>query len=138
MGQARGNKKVKSKYWVAVIVSVAQLCLTLCDPVDCSPPGSSIHGISQAKILEWVAISFSRGSSRPRDQTQASCIGRQIVYHRATWEALKIRAAYYIHTFSQTANQKLIYVLMLKDFSDVIKVPNQLTNKRKLCSPVLI
>ena len=40
---------------------VVQLCLTLCDPVDCSPPGSSVHGILQARILEWVAISFSRG-----------------------------------------------------------------------------
>ena len=46
---------------------VAQLCLTLCDPMDCSLPGSSIHGIFQARILEWVAISFSRGSSQPRD-----------------------------------------------------------------------
>ena len=54
---------------------VAQSCLTLCDPVDCSPPGSSIHGILQARILEWVTISFSRGSSRPRDQTQVSRIG---------------------------------------------------------------
>ena len=45
-------------------------CLTLCDPMDCSPPGSSIHGIFQARILEWVAISFSRGSSQPRDRTQ--------------------------------------------------------------------
>ena len=53
---------------------VAQSCPTLCDPVDCSPPGSSVHGILQARILEWVAISFSRGSSRPRDQTQVSCI----------------------------------------------------------------
>ena len=53
---------------------VAQLCPILCDPVDCSPPGSSVHGILQARILEWVAISFSRGSSRPRDQTQVSCI----------------------------------------------------------------
>ena len=53
---------------------VAQSCLTLCDPVDCSLPGSSIHGILQARILEWVAISFSRGSSRPRDWTQVSCI----------------------------------------------------------------
>ena len=44
----------------------------LCDPVDCSPPGSSIHGIPQARILEWVAISFSRGSSQPRDRTQVS------------------------------------------------------------------
>ena len=49
---------------------VAQSCLTLCDPVDCSPPGSSIHEILQARILEWVAISFSRGSSQPRDRTQ--------------------------------------------------------------------
>ena len=49
--------------------SVAQSCPTLYDPMDCSPPGSSVHGILQARILEWVAISFSRGSSRPRDQT---------------------------------------------------------------------
>ena len=54
--------------------SVAQSRLTLCDPVDCSPPGSSIHWILQARVLEWVAISFSRGSSQPRDQTQVSCI----------------------------------------------------------------
>ena len=45
-------------------------CLALCDPMDCSPPGSSAHGIFQARILEWIAIRFSRGSSRPRDQTQ--------------------------------------------------------------------
>ena len=44
---------------------VAQLCPTLCDPVNCSPPGFSVHGILQAKILEWVAIPFSRGSSIP-------------------------------------------------------------------------
>ena len=48
---------------VKMKVLVAQLCLTLCDLMDCSPPGSSVHGISQAKILEWVAISISRGSS---------------------------------------------------------------------------
>ena len=46
---------------------VAQSCPTLCDPMDCSPEGSSVHGVLQARILEWVAISFSRGSSRPRD-----------------------------------------------------------------------
>ena len=45
---------------------VAQLCLTLCDPMDCSLPGSSVHGIFQARVLEWAAISFSRGSSQPR------------------------------------------------------------------------
>ena len=47
----------------------AQSCLPFCDCVDCSPPGSSIHGVSQARVLEWVAISFSRGSCPPRDQT---------------------------------------------------------------------
>ena len=54
--------------------SVAQWCLTLCNPLDCSPPGSSVYGILQARILEWVAISFFRGSSWPRDQTPISCI----------------------------------------------------------------
>ena len=69
--------------------SVTQSCLTLWDPMDCSPPGSSVHGILQAGILEWVAISSSRGSSQPRDQIHVSCIsciGRQLLYHWATWE----------------------------------------------------
>ena len=66
---------------------VAKPCQTLCNPMVCSPPGSSVHGISQARILEWVTISFSRGSSRPRDWTCISCIGKQILYHWATWEA---------------------------------------------------
>ena len=55
--------KVKMK------VLVAQLCPTVCNPMHCSPRGSSVHGILQARILEWVAVPFSRGSSRPRDQT---------------------------------------------------------------------
>ena len=59
---------------------VTQSCPTLGDPVDCSQPGSSVQGILQARILEWVAISFSRGSSRPRDRTHVSCIGRWILY----------------------------------------------------------
>ena len=67
-------------------VLVTQLCLTLCDPMDCSPLGSSVHGISQAKILEWVAISFSRGSSWPRDWTQVSCIAGGLFTVRATSE----------------------------------------------------
>jgi len=53
---------------------IAQSCLTPCGPMDWSPPGFSVHGISQAKILEWVAIPFSRGSSQPRDRAQVSCI----------------------------------------------------------------
>ena len=55
-------------------VSVSQSGLTPCDPVDCSPPGSSVHGIFQARILGWVAISFSRGASQPRNWTCISCV----------------------------------------------------------------
>ena len=68
---------------------VAQSCPTLCDPVDCSLPGSSVHGIFQARILEWVAISFSRGSSRPRDRTLVSCTAGRRFTVWATREALK-------------------------------------------------
>ena len=49
------------------VYSVTHSCLTLCDPMDCSPPGSSVHGILQARTLEWVAVPFSRASSQPRD-----------------------------------------------------------------------
>ena len=56
------------------VCSVTQSCLTLCDPVEYSPPGFSVHGIFQARILEWVAISFSRGSSWPRDWTRISWV----------------------------------------------------------------
>ena len=67
--------------------SVTKSSLTLCDPMDYSPPGSSDHGILQARILEWVAISFSRGSSRPKDWTPVSSISRQVLYHWPTREA---------------------------------------------------
>ena len=60
------------------------LCPALCDSMGCSPPGSFIHGVFQAKILEWIAISYSRGSSQNRDRTHVSyisCMGRQVLYH---------------------------------------------------------
>ena len=76
---------------------VAQSCPTLCDPVDCSLPGSSVHGILQARILEWVAISFSRGSSRPRN-TQVSCIADRGFILWATREALPELAQTPVHT----------------------------------------
>ena len=59
---------------VCVCVLITQSCLTLWHPMDCSPPDSSVHGILQARILEWVAIPFSRRSSWPRNRTQVSCI----------------------------------------------------------------
>ena len=68
---------------VCVCAPSFRSCLKLWDPMDCSPQSSSVHGISQASILEWVAISFPRESFGPRDQT---CIGRWILYRWATWE----------------------------------------------------
>ena len=59
---------------VCVCAQLLQLCLTLCDSTDCSPPGPSVHGILQARILEWVAMFSSRGSCQPRDQTHILCI----------------------------------------------------------------
>ena len=76
--------EIRAQYYVPV-----QSWAALSDPMDCSLPGSSIHGILQARILEWVAISFSRRSSPPRDRTCISRIGRLILYHLATWEALQ-------------------------------------------------
>ena len=82
------NWNIQYFYWNLNLLSLftisAQSCLTLCDPMDCSLPGSSLHGILQARILEWVAISFSKGSSHTRDRTCVSCIpciGRRILYH---------------------------------------------------------
>ena len=73
-----------------VCAKLLQSCLTLCDPMDCSLPGSSVHEVLQARILEWVAISYSRGSSWSRQQTHISCIscnGQRFLYHLATREA---------------------------------------------------
>ena len=72
--------------WKAKVL-VTQLCLTLCDPLDYSPPGSSAHGILQASILEWVAIHFSSGSSWPRDWNQVSCIAGEFFIAWATRES---------------------------------------------------
>ena len=71
-------------------VQLLQSCSMFCDPMDCSSPGSSIHRVLQARILEWAALPSSRASSPPRDRTgvsSISCIGRQILYHWATGEA---------------------------------------------------
>ena len=75
---------------------VTQLCLTLYDPMDCSLPGSSVYGILQTRISEWVAIPFSRGSSQPRDKIQVSCIASRLFTITATrvaqvtWSCLTI------------------------------------------------
>ena len=60
--------------WFCCHCLVSKSCATLCNPMDCSPPGSSVHGISQGRILEWTVNSFSRGSSQFKDRTRVSCI----------------------------------------------------------------
>ena len=86
------DKKVKAQQ-ITHQVLVIQLCPTLCNPIDCSPPGSSVHGIFQARILEWVVMPFSRVSSWPRGQTQVSCIVRRFFTIWATREAQITHAA---------------------------------------------
>ena len=85
-----GNWQPRTRQKPCVCVFSCSVTFDSFDSMDCSPPGSVVSGILQARVLEWVAISFSRGSSQPRDQTRVSCvscIGRQILYHWATWEA---------------------------------------------------
>ena len=90
------------KEYLSVYISLRACVLShirlFCDPIDCSPPGPSVHGILQARILEWVAISFSGGSSRPRDRTQVSCTGRRILYH---WD--KPISLFYCHKKAASA-----------------------------------
>ena len=100
-------------------VLVAQSCLTLCDPMDYSPPGSSVHGILQARILEWVAISFSRGSSQPRDQTGISCIVDSFFTIWTTGEAFKItimRKIWFPYEISTSREWKREHFLFEKSY----------------------
>ena len=85
---------------------VTQWCPTLCDPVDCSPPVSSVHEILQARILEWVATSFFRASSWPKDQTQVSCIASGFFTIWATREAPQ-PSSFFLNTHFQKLNPLL-------------------------------
>ena len=79
----------RARKWGCCWCLVAKSCPTLCNLMGCSLPGSSVHGILQARILKWIAFSFSSVSSWPRDRTHISYIGRQILYHCAIREARK-------------------------------------------------
>ena len=109
---SRRSSQPRDRTWVSRIVGrlftiwatrEAQSCPTLCDPLDGNPPGSSVHGISQARILGRVAISFSRVSSWSRGWIfifYMSCLGRQILYHCSTWEAqLYMKRSLDVHLF---------------------------------------
>ena len=90
----------------SVKMLVAQSCPTLCGPVDCSLPSSSVHGILQERILEWVAISFSRGSSQSRDRNQVFCIAGRfftIWATRKAYNAVKVYSTQYVSKLENSA-----------------------------------
>ena len=114
-------------HWKVKVKSLSRVWL--CDPVDCSPPGSSIHGILQARILEWVAISFSRGSSPPRDWTQVSCTAGTRFNLWATREApvyMCIDLCIDTHIYKRTK----IYITTPKEKKPIL-LYNNLKNKVK-------
>ena len=96
-----------------VKVFVAQLCPALCNSMDCSPPGSSVHGTLQARILEWVAFPFSRGSSQPRNRTQASRIASRFftcLSHQGSYTSITSPTVNIPHTsFGITHETTLTY-----------------------------
>ena len=99
-----------------IVILVAQSCLTLCDPVDCSLPGSSVRGIFEARILEWVAIPFSRGSSQPRNQTQISHTAGRLFYclsYQGPITCLRDASYDYFETIQEGEGYKTLTTLFL-------------------------
>ena len=129
---------------------VTQSCPTLCDPMDCSLPGSSLHGILQARVLEWVAISFSRGSSQPRDRSQVSCIpGVSIFYFHGCnhhlqwfWSQKKIKSDT-VSTVSPSISHKvmgadaMIFVFWMLSFKTTFSLSSFTFVKRLFSSSLL-
>ena len=134
-----GHIRLNSMY-VCISCMLIQPCLILYDPMDCSIPGSSVHGISHAKILEWVAVSSSRGSSQHRNWTCISCVsclGWQILYHWANQEAracINIYVATYVCACVHICVCIYMYVYGLCWY--IISSIFQMTKKH--CSPEII
>ena len=97
---------ITPQYTIYMCVLVVQSCLTFCDSMDCSPTGYFVHGILQAKILEWVAIPFSTGSSQPRGQIWVSCIAGRFFTVCAIRET-------HIYTHTHTHIYTYIYMYMI-------------------------
>ena len=110
---------------MCILCVCAQSCPTLCDPMDCHPSGSSVHGIFQARVLEWVAISSSRGSSQPRNQTCMSCIaggfftccsGKPCLYMSDIPDRVSAMG-YYV-----SSSNRMLKYLLIKQFFHVFKM----------------
>ena len=97
-----------------IVCWVASAYSTFCDLTNCSPPGSSVHGILQARVLEWVVMPFSKGSSWPRDQTcgfYISCIGRQVLYLQlAPFHFLTAKKNYHPLFIFLTKGKNMFYI----------------------------
>ena len=104
------NIKV-TKCDVFIVVLVTQSCLTLCNSLDCSLPGSSVHGIFQARILEWVATPFFRGSSRPRNWIMVSCISSRFftIWATSYWASLVAQSVENLPAMWGTCVQYLVW-----------------------------
>ena len=96
--------QINLNIWLLKVKLVAQLCLTLCDPMDCSLPGPYVHGIFQARTPEWAAISFSRGSSLPRDWTQVSSIAGRLF---TLWTTREAKAHSVFSTWNTNSQRKV-------------------------------
>ena len=95
-----------------------------CDPMDCSLPGSSVHGIFQARMLEWIAISFFRGSSQPRNRTWVSCIAGRFFTNWAIREALlrdkalHYSSIFFLGRYNYIKKQRFFFFFLIKRLSD--------------------
>ena len=108
--------------WSCILVKLAQSCPTLCDPMDYSPPGSSVRGFLQARILEWVAISFSRRSSQPRDRTRVSrIVGVLNAFFRKYWK--KMPSSFYLTLDPLWWIRNLIQEIWDKDHTSCLALP---------------
>ena len=103
--------------WKESESEVAQSCPTFCNPMDCSPPGFPVHEIFKARVLEWVVISFSRGSSQPRDWTWVSCMVGRCFFHLSHQESKIIYPNYILivrwYTSMTSEIQILLYILFI-------------------------
>ena len=108
-------------------MKVTQSCSTLCDPMDYSPPGSSVHGILQTRILEWIVFLFSRGSSLFRDQTPVSQHRRQILYHPSHQGIPVVLKPSQVFIRGQI----LMWYKNIPAITDVIHPPNEFLNQYK-------
>ena len=121
---------IRTKWHIHTVESyclVTKSCPTLCNPMDCSPPGSSVHGISQVGILEWVALSCFRGSSQPKDQTHFSCLAGGCFTTASPW---KPRVEFYL---TIKRNEGLMHVTMRMNLRNTILSERSQTQQATYC-----